>query len=612
VKRFLLLSAILLLFVSKGFSQNSAIMTQIEKYKQKYAQATNKTLKAQYLLRLGNLYKQIDSVDQAIVYFKDALSLVDGTNNYLALMQLNNYLGFLYSNRKADYASAEKYFANAVKYARKQNDKQNLANALINLANTQKSQGKYDEAIKNYEELLSIVGFENLYMVKKAYANMAECYKAKGDNDRYMKYYNLSVSIDQKIKMQQLQKKEEEARRQADLAKRRQLMLKLRDYQLKKQEDSLKYMQELSEKKSMQIKLLENEKKLKDLEMQRREAELKQKETELKAKKIIIYSLAGFLFILLIASLFIYKLYVDKKKANRLLVKLNKELEEKNEKIARQKEELEIMNKRINESIEYASKIQHAILPSEIAIKKAFVESFILYLPRDVVSGDFYWYSKQNGYEFVAGVDCTGHSVPGAFMSMIGYTLLNEIVNAKKVFEPKEILTQLHKGVLDMLHKNRDEKEGEKKELSFADFDETEIQDGMSISLMRVDKAAKEIDISIADQKIISIAPDGKLTVYEGSIFAIGGLSIFADVEFTSEIISYDEGTVFYLFSDGFIDQFGQELNEKFSTRRFKKLLQEIYLLPLEEQKIKLVETLENWRGDVRQMDDIMVIGLKL
>ncbi len=557
------------------YAQNYTSQIQLLKTKINSTQAPS--LKAQYYIKLGNIYQNLDSVDQAIDAYTRALNYLTGSRNYLALYQLNTFLGILYSE-KGQYQKANQYFSKSVSFARKLNDKRKLSQALFNQGNTLMQLKKYQEAITKFEEALSIAfDLDNLALVKKAYTNIALCYKALGNQKRYLQYFNLSVAIDRKIKEQIIKQKELEARKQAQIARQKELLLQVQKYKTKTVEDSLKYAKELNEKNRMRIALLEKEKKLKELEIQRREAELKKKAAELRQRQIVIVSLSVLLIVILVAVALVYKLYRDKKAAYK---------------------ELEIKNRQIRESIEYASRIQRAILPSEIAIRNNFpAGSFIFYQARDVVSGDFYWFSDHGKYKFLALVDCTGHSVPGAFMSLIGNTMLNEIVNSKRIFDPAQVLLELHKEVVTLLNQES------------TDFDT--VQDGMDIVLCRFNTDDNTLTFASANQPLFVFYPDGKYELYKGDIYSIGGFAAFHDVKFENKTIPLPNGTNIYLSSDGYFDQFNGKTYEKFTRRRFIELLKQIYNLPMDEQYKIIRKTFEEWKDGMQQLDDVLVIGVR-
>ncbi|MES2397578.1 MAG: SpoIIE family protein phosphatase [Bacteroidota bacterium] len=315
-------------------------------------------------------------------------------------------------------------------------------------------------------------------------------------------------------------------------------------------------------------------------------------------KKLLFFAICC-MFLLIGFVFLIYKHYREKRKTNILL----------NER-----------SKKITDSINYASRIQKSILLPENEIKKILPQSFIYYQPRDIVSGDFYWFAeveeelsfnelvKKNDelistvnskLIIVAAVDCTGHGVPGAFMSLVGNSLLNEIINEKHIIQPDSILKSMHSGVLKALH--------QKEEVSL-------IQDGMEMSICVINLDKKHIEFSGAMNPIY-IVKDNIVHIIKPDIQAIGGRSFGTrkntEVEFTKQIIPIEKDMSVYMFTDGFADQFGGPEHKKFNTTQFKNLLLNIHSMDMEIQKLAIEETIKNWRGDYKQTDDMLVIGMK-
>ncbi|MCK5823134.1 MAG: SpoIIE family protein phosphatase, partial [Bacteroidales bacterium] len=260
--------------------------------------------------------------------------------------------------------------------------------------------------------------------------------------------------------------------------------------------------------------------------------------------------------------------------------------------------ELKKKNVLITDSLSYAKRIQDSTLPSQKLIKKYLPHSFVFFKPRDIVSGDFYWFSKQNKKEIIAVVDSTGHGVPGAFMSMIGNTLLNEIVINEKIQKPSLILEKLNLGIIKALNQ-------EKKN------DDVQ-NDGMNISICCIDKENKKIEIANADQMAYLIRK-GEVITIDADIFSVGGnFSRKIDVSFTNKIFSYKDGDMLYLFSDGFQDQFGGNNNTKFMASNFKNILLDLSKAEINNQFQIISNTFHKWKGNTRQIDDVLVIGIRL
>lgn len=347
--------------------------------------------------------------------------------------------------------------------------------------------------------------------------------------------------------------------------------------------------------KKGQIAQLEQDKKIQTLEQQ----------TQQEENKFLYAVLALILFstILTIWGL------ANTRKKNKLLAQKNDEIEVKNveleqtqEELKAQRdtleaksEELDLAYTNIKASITYAKRIQNAILPPLSLIHQYLEESFVLYKPRDIVSGDFYWFAPiSQQHSVIAAVDCTGHGVPGAFMSMIGDAILTQIVIEKGITSPELILHELDKGVRLALRKG-----------------ESDAKDGMDMSLCVIDKEAKTVAFAGAMNPMCFIQ-NGELNEIKADKRGIGGEGS-EEFSFTKHTIDISTPTTIYLYTDGFQDQFGGAQGRKFMVKRFRELLFEIHQKPINEQKQILDDTIENWRGGKqKQIDDILVIGIKL
>lgn len=256
--------------------------------------------------------------------------------------------------------------------------------------------------------------------------------------------------------------------------------------------------------------------------------------------------------------------------------------------------ELEAKNQETLDSIIYAKRIQDAILPQEEMMQSAFEDFFVLFKPRDIVSGDYYWFKSTREKHFLACVDCTGHGVPGAFMSMIGAILLDDIVNKKKIDDPNTILYELHKGVVKALKQDRKEKAS---------------RDGMDIALCVIDPNKKALAFSGANRPIIRIRK-GEMLKIKGDPIPIGGYKEKIP-EYTQHQLPYEEGDKFYIFSDGYADQFGGEKNKKYMTKRFRNFLSSIADISMDKQGTHLENELRSWQKENEQVDDVLVIGFQ-
>jgi serine phosphatase RsbU (regulator of sigma subunit) len=305
----------------------------------------------------------------------------------------------------------------------------------------------------------------------------------------------------------------------------------------------------------------------------------------------------------------------------------NKELEKQNIKITQQKEEIssqrdalesqsQALSRTFQElttrtgeiisSLTYAQRIQSALLPREEEIKKLLPESFVFFQPRDIVSGDFYWCEEIEGNILLAAIDCTGHGVPGAFMSMLGHSALSEIVLHQKIVELDLILSMMNKQIEQILKQNH-----------------TQLRDGMDVALVAINQRAKEIAFAGAHNAIVFIQ-EGVLSQIKGDKMSIGGHQF--DKKFHKHLIHYKDNPItFYLFSDGYADQFGGERGKKFMIRQFRQVLLDIHSQPMDLQCTYLVELFQNWMQGIniqntkaekdvsyRQIDDVLVMGVRL
>ncbi|MCT4588569.1 MAG: SpoIIE family protein phosphatase [Carboxylicivirga sp.] len=260
-----------------------------------------------------------------------------------------------------------------------------------------------------------------------------------------------------------------------------------------------------------------------------------------------------------------------------------------------QKAEIERKNQDITDSINYAKKIQSSILPAMDELNEVFPDSFVYFLPRDIVSGDFYWFNRSKDYFIACCADCTGHGVPGAFMSMIGTTILNDIFRIPDIDSPAAMLERLDEEVKKLLQKN----EG------------NESMDGMDISILEVHIPTKRIRLASAKRPVYLVIND-ELTVYKGSRRSIGDsyeeqMSPYVNVEYSCQ-----KGDKIYMFSDGYPDQFGGPLGKKFMKVGVQNLIESMHDKPANEQFVIVKENFEKWQGELEQVDDVLFMGVKL
>ncbi len=275
---------------------------------------------------------------------------------------------------------------------------------------------------------------------------------------------------------------------------------------------------------------------------------------------------------------------------------LEEKVKERTLRIEKQKEEIEEQKKHIMDSIYYARRIQNAILPSVSLIDAHLKDYFILYLPKDIVSGDFYWMHCADGLCMVAAVDCTGHGVPGAFMSIVGFNQLNHAVSVKKARTAASIMDELNAGVINTLNEN---------------LSDSSIKDGMDMALCVFNFQERQLEFAGANNPVIIIR-NGEVAMHKGDRFPIGVYEGSVPKPFTNNEITLKEGDCVYLFSDGYPDQFGGPDNKKFMLRRFQEMLSEVSGMPMNRQREILLQKLNDWKGINEQVDDILVIGIRV
>lgn len=372
-----------------------------------------------------------------------------------------------------------------------------------------------------------------------------------------------------------------------------------------------------TEKKNRELISLEKEKELQNLELERKaledekqkkaiqllEADKKLQDEQLK----YTYWMFG-LFALILAIIIIG--FVQKRKANKMLKAQQFQITEKNEELQQnmeelqatqdvleqQKNQLEVQNKKITFSIQYAQRIQSSILPSYSLMNRLFPENFITYLPKDIVSGDFYWVEEIEGKKIISIVDCTGHGVPGALMSMIGSTTLNEIIIQKGFTSPAEVLNKLHEGVRAKLSQ-----------------EESQNHDGMDLGICVIEpNGDQKVKLTYAGAKhTLYIINDGELLEVNGDRKSIGGANTAAQRDFSSQTLELSQGSILYLTTDGYVDQ-NCPNRKRFNKKRFKSLIEEIHHLDLQSQKEHFDKALANHKKDAEQRDDITLIAVKV
>ncbi|MFC2138657.1 response regulator, partial [Bacteroidota bacterium] len=507
---------------------------------------------------------------------------------------LYNYIGLIFTD-KEEYDSAIFYIQKSLELNRKYNDQNEILDNLINISIAYQGKEQYEESNETIHEALDIAQeLNDIKKLKSCYSILAENYEKLGMVDKSYEYFNMAASFAKHLQEQAIRSYEYKTRlAEAEISeKEKQLLTKSED---------LKEANKKNQQIALQVELLSKEKELKELALKEEEARSRELEAREKARKITNYYFGGGLIISIIFFIILYWQLKEKKKSNTLLGIRNDEIKHQKEEIEAQRDIANHQKQKITSSIRYAKQIQSAILPPDNFIKKILPENFILYKPKDIVSGDFYWITEKEGVIIIAAADCTGHGVPGAFMSMLGIAFLNEIVNKIginkhiRAFKASEVLNQLRDQVIQSLHQ---------------DYDMDHLKDGMDISLCILDIEHRHLQYAGAHNPVYIIR-NSELIQLTADKMPIGIYKSLNE-SFKNHEIDIEIGDYLYLFSDGYYDQFGGEENKKYMIKSFKELLLEIHQKPMQEQLSVLENTIEDYKGENDQMDDMLIIGIKI
>lgn len=583
----------------------------IDRYKElvvRYKQANNSQQAAFYLNKIAFIYWEFGNPKEAINYFLETIPLNEKVGNYNDIKAVYSNIALIYSDMDRLDLTLE-YFYKSLEARRKLNNKGEVAAGLIDVAYIHTALNQSEKAIQLLEEALELSReVNNPRLILNSLKLLAQNYDNLGNKAKATEYGGMANAYEQQLATQQIKteyetkvvKSQAEAERERMQRTQQELLMSLRELQSKAMQDSLNFVvlrkqdslrkaEEEAQRKQTEIDLLNTDRMLK-------EAQLREREAQSRVQRIIILAGAIFVLVLIISSVAIYKNYTDKKKANELLNLQNIEIQQQRDQIQKQ-------NENISKSINYAQGIQRALLPPQSNLQAIFPESFIFFRPRDVVSGDYYWFkelttgygsNEKTGKVAVSAIDCTGHGVPGAFLSMIGYNLLDDIV-FRGIHKPGAILTELNNGIRRTLRQ-----------------DETDNRDGMDMALCVVDTKTNIVEFSGAKNPLVYVA-NNEVNRIRGDKESIGGGMDYRNDEFTTHVIKVESPTWFYMFSDGFIDQFGGPDGRKYMIKNFIDLLAGISILPPDQQREILKNTLKDWLGTkYPQVDDILVVGFKI
>ncbi len=526
------------------------------------------------LVNLGELYMGMENYDSALYYFDKSLTVV---SNNLDRSVSFNFMGSIYAEL-GDFQEAMDYHQHALELAEEENAPLEVAKVWLGMGTTSEKQGKSAQAISYFEKAEQVskeIGVSD--ELSGAYEGLSNAYASIGDYRNAFKYLSLRNEIDNAILTRENQENT----------------------------NQLMFSFQLSQKEN-EINLLEQQSQIEQLKAKRQRG------------ITIGVGVVGLLILVLAGGLYNRMQFI--RRTNEKISQQRDEIESQRNEIEKQRDQIQhqhdmvyAQKEMITDSISYAQRIQSALLPPHTVLKGMISDYFILFKPKDIVSGDFYWIKEVQDHLVVVSADCTGHGVPGAFMSMLGITLLNDLIGDRCYNAPSAILEQLRKKIKEMLVQ-----EGHSDEQ----------KDGMDMALVVLDRKNRELHYAGANNPLYIVRQKkftGDLTERTHSVQENGEFSLFEvkadkqpigvhweETSFRNHSLKLEKDDAIYLFSDGYIDQFGGENRKKFKSLNFKKLLLSIQSDPMERQRQILEQTFDEWRGQYEQIDDVSVIGIRV
>ncbi len=595
------------------------------------------------MYQLGLVYMDMGDTLNALKFYEKSLvidSLLNNNNDHA--VALNN-IGVIYF-AKGDMGKALKYYLNALSIYTYMHNKFGSATTLNNIGNVHFKLEKYNDALNSYNKSLDLKNEINYFEgIAIALFNIGNVYYKIKNYEKAIDYFTKSIELSKIYTLKDVEWKCYQALAQvfseqnecADVLKYNRLYSKARFYipqdetgnpisetQVKyaiqnnkslELEQKIGQLQQLNFAKELEInkyvEKIRDQKLIARLDAQKQQQQIEIQQIKIKRHNIQLIILIISLLIAIAVLSIIYYFLKKNQKINLILKNQKKEILEINELITEQKVQIERDANEIRDSIYYAGYIQSAILPPIEKRSELLGEHFIFYEPKNIVSGDFYWISKVEDSVILAVADCTGHGVPGAFMSMLGSSFLNEIVNKEYITHTGVILRKLRKEVIIALKQNN----------------RNDRRDGMDISICSIDYKNKQLQFSGANNPLYIVREKNsreldaaiKYKTENGIINEIKGdkmpIGFYERMDkFTDHEIKLEKGDCVYMFSDGYADQFGGQKGKKFMYKNFKDLLLQIYKLPCNEQKRIIQQKYIEWKGDNAQIDDVLILGFKI
>lgn len=541
---------------------------------------------------IGNVYLNMNNTDESLKFHFKALKIREFLKDSAGLSSSYNNIGNCFQ-KKQNYSQALKFHFAALKLKKEQNSPQEIARSLGNIGAVYSDSGNFQKALEyEFESLKLAEEFDDKEGLEIVLVNLGYIYYKMKDYPTSEKYGLKALKLATEIG-------------DAETIVEANLQLSTLYKKIKNFEKSLNYYTSYINirdslfnaetiNKTIQAQLQYEYDKAADaakLEREKIDAIAKVESTK---QKIVLGLVCFVLLLVIIFAIFTYRNYLQKQKANKIILLQKVEVE-------KQKSTIEEKNKDITGSITYAKRIQEAILPSIETVKKELPDSFVIYKPKDIIGGDFYWVSDavtkyDEKFSMVAVADCTGHGVPGALMSIIGNNYLRLCEREPSVNRPSEALDFINIGISRTLRQ---------------EYSKSTIHDGMDMVFVAIDYNKSVLHFAGAKNPIY-IVRSGVLTEYKGDKHPIGAFVGEEMKKFTNHTIPVEKGDCVYLFTDGYADQSGGPKGKKFMYSKFKEILASNSHLSMEEQKSLLINTFNDWMGDNEQVDDVCVVGLRI
>jgi serine phosphatase RsbU (regulator of sigma subunit)/tetratricopeptide (TPR) repeat protein len=556
----------------------------------KAAQISDKTIDNYSLsdiyTNIALVYLDLRKYSSAESYLFKALKIDKKRKDSKFIGDTYNNIGTIYKNQK-NYKKALNYFNKSLYYRKISNDTLGLPSTLTNLGSVNIQIGNYKEA---QEQLYSAL---DLFHKNNDIFGNALVYNCLGDLNIEQKNYKEAISMFNKsLKIAH----------KNNMKSYISYSYKWIAFAYEKQKNYKKayYYHLIHTRISDEIYNSENAALLTEIQSKYETEKQKKQIIESKAEltkqgTVTNVFIFGFIFMIILVF-FILKSYKMKIKNNKIILEQKLAVEEKNKIIEEKNILVENQHKDIRDSITYAERIQGAILPPNHLWTSILPNSFVLYQPKDILSGDFYWIAETEEYKFIAAADCTGHGVPGALISIVNYNLLNKAVLEKNIIIPGEILDAVNIWLTESLHQT---------------IENSTVKDGMDISLISINKKTNEIKFSGANNPLFVYSETG-IKEYKGDKFPVGSFVEEQTLSFKTISVEVNKGDMLYLFSDGYADQFGGEKGKKFKLKNLREEFRMAKQIPVKEQKSYLHKRFNEWKGDLDQVDDVLIIGIEL